>query len=167
MRGELALIAVAAGCARERGPLVDLAAFTFVDAPDDPFEDRPATVDCPPVAVFVEVEPLSLEVDTGLCDYATLMAPLLLDLGPRDVLDLRVGHGVLSANEPAVAHAAVQIGDWRVFDLQEPIPNGDRLYSELRVPAARFPAGTPVWIHVHNHGPNAWNFYLPSSLAPE
>lgn len=168
MRSELALcLLLLAGCPRERGPLLDLSTVEFVDAADDPFSDRPGEVTCPPASYTVEVtQPLSLEVDTGGCNYLTVTGPLLLDLGPKDLLTLYVGHDVLTADEPATAHVAIQIGDWVAMDRREPIPNLNNLLSEELTPSQTFKAGTPVYLHLHNHGENTWNLYEPASLDP-
>lgn len=158
------------GCPRELGPLVDISAFEEVDAPDDPFSDRPAEVTCPPAARSIEVDDQgvpSLEIDTGACDYLALTQPLLLDVREGDAIQIHLFHDVLLAEAPARAHCAVLIGDWAVFDRQEPIPTTSVTWNDQLIAPKDFDAGTPVHLHLHNHGDNTWNFYdLRSLEAP-
>ena len=109
----------------------------------------------------------SLDVDTGACNYLTVTAPLLEKVSPRDVLGIYVSHDVLTAEEPALAHVAIQIGDWVALDGTVPIPALNDLLLEEIAPPRAFAAGTPVWYHLHNHGENTWNMYEPSLVEQD
>lgn len=155
------------GCGHELGPLVDLSAFEELDAGDDPFSDRPAEVTCPPGARTVELDDQgipSLEVDTGACDYLGLSQPLLLDVKAGDTIRMQLFHDVLLAEAPARAHCALRIGDWSVFDREEPIPTTSVTWTDELLAPQDFEAGTTVVLHLHNHGSNTWNFYDLSSV---
>ncbi len=159
-----------AGCGREYGALVDLAAFEPADAADDPLaQHRPTMVECPPAARSIEVDPEgvpSLEIDTGGCNYLSIRQPLLLDLRAGDVVELDLFHDTLVSEVPAEAHCALVVGEWVVFDQLEPIPSGPADWIQTFEVPVDLDAGTNVNLHLHNHGDNTWNFYGLRSLEP-
>ncbi|MCA9571787.1 MAG: hypothetical protein KC656_28310 [Myxococcales bacterium] len=169
MRCSLVLAALV-GCGHPYGDLATPQDWVPLDAAEDPFPDRPDTVDCPPAARVVEVledgQP-ALDVDTGTCRYLGVGQPLALDVRAGDLVELHLFHGALTAEEPAEAHCALRIGDWSVFDAIEPIPTVAVDHVETLEAPTDLPAGTPVVLHLHNHGANSWTFVSLRSLDPD
>ena len=154
-----ALLALLAACPGEEGPLAMPELWKAVDAVDDPFSDRPAEVDCPASGWGLEASPLSVEVDTERCTYLTATQPTGVDLEPGDIVHVDFGHTDLDAEEPAQGHAVVRIGELVVLERVVGIPATEDRWVEDVVIDADVPAGTPAWLHVHNHGANTWNLY--------
>lgn len=136
------------------GPLLDPNAWTIVEAADDPFDDRPADVDCrvggfgPEAGIF--------EVETDICPYLTAVQPLPADIPAGAKLTTVVWHLALFAEAPARGHVAVQVADTLVFETAPPIPGPEGVYPVEWIAPEPLPAGTPVYFHVHNHGYNSW-----------
>ncbi|MCB9734063.1 MAG: hypothetical protein H6745_15810 [Deltaproteobacteria bacterium] len=127
----------------------------------DPFaEFAPAvTQECPVDARLLEdfSGTLSYSVRTLDCGYTTVEQPSLVDTCAGDTLYVWIWHFALTAPENATAHLAVQIGDDRVWEKAIPIPSDSGLFTD-RVPLTKdYPAGTPVYFHVRNHGSNSYN----------
>jgi hypothetical protein len=163
--------ALAGGCAEpdpvalapgEAEALIDPAAWTPVAPAADPLAaHRPpgdGDVDpCPPSTWGLE-GPV-LEVQTGACTYLALAQPALVALAEGDTLETTVWHADLDAAEPATGHVALLVGDAVVWEAVVEIPTeADVLAVSVPVEAAwAGPAGTPIGLHLHNHGFNAWS----------
>ncbi len=144
--------------AAARTPLVLPERWQMLDAGTDPFDDRPATIDCSTAGVVPETlsEERVLGVETGWCNYLTALQPTQRAVQPGEVIKVRLWHFELSAPEPAEAHAAVHIAGLRVLDERIAIPQpGGLIVKQFTVEQA-IPAGTPVHFHLHNHGANSW-----------
>lgn len=96
-------------------------------------------------------------VDTGGCKYITARQPALRDVTQGETLIARVWHFALNADESAEAHVALRIGESTVLDQAVPIPSQGGLIAIEEVATRAFPAGTPVFFHLHNHGDNSWS----------
>ncbi len=122
---------------------------------DDPFaEHQPDTIDCGPAGR--RVEPLGLEIDTGLCNYALLAQPLAHDVYAGEAIEISAFHDDLAASAPAQGHVAVAIGGHVYWDAWVDIPSAAAPFG-LTVPVDEdIDAGTDVVLHLHNHGVNAW-----------
>jgi len=159
MRCKVGYIAIAMGgcngsCPAEVTSLVDPSWWSEVDVDQDPFADRPETVDCPRAAWIVETDPQpSLEVDTGLCTYLLVDQPSLERVCAGQDIEVEFAHGALVADEPAMAHIAVLVGDLTVVDEEVAIPADAR---RMTVDHA-IQQGVPITVHLHNHGDNSWN----------
>jgi hypothetical protein len=144
---------------RARGPLIEPEAWEIVSAPEDPFADRLEDASCPDGAYMPELlanEPV-FSVDTSGCRYMTARQPALRDVAEGETLVARVWHFALNAGESAEAHVALRVGESVVLDETVPIPSeGGLIVREEFAPQA-FPAGTPVFFHLHNHGDNSWS----------
>lgn len=133
--------------------------WTRVGPADDPFEDRPQLVACNAAAVMSETlnEESVFSIETEACNYITVVQPTRRAIALGDTVKVRLWHFQLSAEEPAEAHAALQLDGMRIFDEHIPIPSPGGLVSR-RVEATRaIPAGTPIYFHLHNHGANSWS----------
>ncbi|MFN3200310.1 MAG: hypothetical protein ACE366_18070 [Bradymonadia bacterium] len=123
-------------------------------AEEDVFsEHRPAAPDCPDYAITIEG--FSLEIDTGACDYVTLVQPLPA-ISTCDTLGIDLAHLPLEAPEPAMAHFAVAIGDEIIWSREIEIPNGQQVYQVRWSMEEAVPEGTLAAVHLHNHGANSW-----------
>ena len=140
-------------------------AWALASAEDDPLADeRPATVDCPVAAWGPEAG--GLEIQTGACNYFFATQPSRAAIEPGDAIDVVAFHQGLDAPEPAEGHVAILVGGAVIWEAYVEIP-ADASVIEARVIAAQaWPAGTPVGVHLHNHGYNAWTV-LDVSLAPQ
>lgn len=145
-------------------PLVSGEAWAAAGAEDDPLAaERPALVDCPTAAWGFEAG--GLEIQTGACNYFFVTQPSLAAIEEGDAIDVVVFHQYLDAAEPAQGHVAILVGDTVVWEAYAKIP-ADANVLEARVVAEQaWPAGTPVGVHLHNHGYNAWTV-LEVSLVP-
>ena len=124
-------------------------------AEDDPFPShRPDPVQCDPDGWHPEDG--VLEIETNLCNYASLTQPSLASVEAGDTLDLLVYHSALAAPEPAEAHISILLGADVIWEANIPIPSISEIYSSTLTAPSAAPAGTPVVIHLHNHGGNAW-----------
>jgi hypothetical protein len=137
--------------------LIDMTAWRALPAAADPLaEHRPERVSCPSAAWRLEAG--QLEVQTGVCNYFAVDQPSLLPLASGDRLKLEVWHEALDASEPAMAHVALLLGSELLVEADVAIPSEARLHTlEVGVKAAA-PAGTPLVLHLHNHGFNSWTF---------
>ncbi|MDH4041243.1 MAG: hypothetical protein OEV88_11370, partial [Gammaproteobacteria bacterium] len=98
----------------------------------------------------------ALEVETGYCNYLSLVQPSQAALKAGDTLHLVLWHGDLVFEQPATAHVAVTVAGKTVWETQVAIPAEANIY-DLRVPVNfDAPAGSAVEYHLHNHGYNTW-----------
>jgi hypothetical protein len=157
MRCSLLVLLAACGTG-ERSSLVDHS--LWAEVVEDPFDDAPGEVICAPTATRVEVVDglSSFEVDTGFCNYLTLEQPTLRTVFKGDRLDVRLGHGALVAEQAAEAHVAVLVGELVLWDDAVLIPSPPLDHEGFLIAPERVPKGTPVVLHLHNHGDNSWQF---------
>ena len=153
-----AACADANGAASTEGVEVDLLdhqAWVETAAADDPEPShRPDEVLCGIAGWYPEAD--LLEVDTRFCNYAALEQPLAEPLRAGDTLSLAFHHFDLTAPEPSEGHLMLFVGQEPLFEYRVPIPApGDRREVALTV-AEDAPAGTPLYLHLHNHGQNNW-----------
>lgn len=135
--------------------LVDNSLWQQRAADDDPLAShRPAEVDCGIAGAFVE--DTTLEINTNRCNYYAAAQPLLVDLQAGDTVTLELRHFDLVAPEPAVAHVYIAIGGDLVWEQNIEIPGPAFVYEAAWDVITNYPAGTPVDIHLHNHGQNTW-----------
>lgn len=144
---------------RARESLVVHDAWQITDEATDPFDDRPGTFRCLDGSLGPDVlgEEEVFDFEMATCDYATVMQPTLASVSRGEWIKVRVFHFDLTAPEPAEAHLAIQLGDVTPIDQRIPIPSEGALISEAWQADADVPIGTPVYVHVHNHGDNSWS----------
>jgi hypothetical protein len=164
----IALLAL--GCAPgESGPLVDDAAWALLPAADVFPAHAEAYRDCPleDLGAFFPTAD-GLVVETGGCGYFPLETPALHDVAAGDRIGFTLAHGELVSADPgAEAHVALALGEDVVWEQVVAIPAGsDAVAIELSAPA-RADAGTPVRLHLHNHGQNQWALQDLRSTAAE
>lgn len=145
---------VAAEAAQQRS-LVTASDWREQDAAADSLAShRPARVDCPANSWYQEDG--ALEVETGYCNYLSLVQPGKTEIRNGDTLHLVLWHGDLAFEQPAEAHVAIGIGSEIVWEEYVKIPTGAGIFTR-RIPLGfDAAAGTAVEFHLHNHGYNTW-----------
>lgn len=139
--------------AADAAPLTDPAAWVAVAG--DAFPDhRPEGFSCPIQAYGVEGD--VFEVDTGECEYLAVSQPARAPVAAGDVITGFVAHFPLVAEAPAEAHVGIAFAGAPVWEARVPIPSPERRYPVRWTAPADAPAGTPIQLHLHNHGRNAW-----------
>lgn len=162
----VAVIALGTGC-EAPGSLVEATSWRLGTGADDPFTDGPGAADCGSGVMSIETAPrLAVELDTTVCDYVVITQPTGAKLGKNHVLEVDVGHGPLVADVPAEAHLAVAIGEHVVFDERIAIPSDANTLSRSVALGEEVPEGTPVVVHLHNHGDNTWAIYDVRGVEP-
>jgi hypothetical protein len=129
-----------------------------VEPVEDPFEDRPETTTCPSWAAAAETlgGERAFGVDTGSCNYITVMQESREAVAAGESIKIRLWHFELSAPTEAEAHAALLIDGLAVLDERVAIPQAGGLISrQVRLTRA-VAAGARVYFHLHNHGSNSW-----------
>lgn len=117
----------------------------------------------------------SYGVESGACNYLTVVQPARTAIAPGDEILVRLWHFALTAPSPSEAYLAIQVGDRLIWQARLPIPcrggltgatpggdcpdNPNRAEVDPPVFTADFAAlpGTPVYFHVQNHGENGYN----------
>ncbi|MCH9688293.1 MAG: hypothetical protein K0V04_43080 [Deltaproteobacteria bacterium] len=156
---------------RTAATLVDHTMWTIVEADDDPLaEHRPVDVDCGVTGAYVEG--LGLEIDTGACNYLSRQQPTLADIRAGDMIEVSAFHETLASIEPGQAHWAITLGSsvlWQKFivipaspGVVDATPFDDAIAIDVDIPA-----GTPIGLHLHNHGYNTWTLLHVDVVPPE
>ncbi len=130
----------------------------------DPYADGPTS---PAPCRGWGLEDTYLEINTDLCPYGTFEVPLLVDLPTGASLLATFWHASLTAPDgPASAHVAMRLGGSAIADETIAIPAVAEVYERTLTLAAPLAAGTPLFIHVHNHGANSYRFAPISAIVP-
>jgi hypothetical protein len=139
---------------RPDAPLVDVASWETASSAD-PFEDeRPDGASCDDGAA---VEGGTFEIDTGRCTWAWFEQPSLAEVRSGDTLEFVFWHGYLDAPAPAQTHVAVVLGDEVLHEVFLDVPGEPDAHTEVFTAPDDAPEGTPVGLHLHNHGSNTYN----------
>jgi hypothetical protein len=138
--------------------VINNALWRTVDAATDPFVDRPPAVDCP-WGTYGD-EPLggrlAYFIRTDSCNYHVATQPSRVDIAEGDRLLLEALLFPLDGPEGASAHFAVRLGDSTIWEEHVQIPAQAMTVSEEWLAPEAYPKGTPVYVHVHNHGANEY-----------
>ncbi len=139
----------------ESSSLVDVDSWLMQSAGNDSLAaHRPADIDCPDNSWYNEDG--ALEVETGYCNYLSLVQPSKAAISAGDRVHLVLWHGDLVFEEPATAHVAVSIAGEVIWQQEVEIPAEAEIY-DLRIPVNfDAPEGSTVEYHLHNHGYNTW-----------
>ena len=149
---------------REATDLIALDAWEVVTADADPLADhRPEEVVCPSPAELLETG--VMEIDTEFCNYFSVSQPLLEDVRPCERLQAVFTHEPLTNDEPAEAHVALLIGGELVWEEALRIPQPSNVLSPEWEVTEAIPAGTPIVVHLHNHGVNNYRLLSVRRLA--
>jgi len=92
----------------------------------------------------------------NLCNWITLEQPSLRAIRAGDQVEVRARHSALTAPVPGEAHMTFVIGDEVALDYTVSIPS-DFVFPKATWTASKdYPAGTPLFWHVDNHGSNEY-----------
>lgn len=148
-----------AGQDQRRESLVDVNAWQPRAEMDDSLAShRPDQVNCPPNAWYEEDG--ALEVETGYCNYLSLVQASKVAVNVGEPLHLVLWHGQLNNPEPAEAHVAISIAGQRVFEQEVDIPSKGGIYDVVLPSPVNVAEGDEVEFHLHNHGYNTWTLLL-------
>jgi len=170
----LTLLIGAAGCSDDAScptpttevSLIDHAKWQKVELKDDPWAaNLPAEATCGAGAFKAEAG--ALEFDTGVCNFITLQQPSQAAVESCDELRIVFWHLPLYAGpKGADALAELRLGEHSLLKVEKPIPPEGAIEASF-TPKHRLnttiAAGTPIRIHVQNHGLNTWK--LLSAVA--
>jgi hypothetical protein len=148
-----------------RGPaeLVDPFLWVRDDAADPMPAHRPADAEC---EIGFGEEFGVFEVDTQICDYGIFSQPMLADVRVGDTVELTITHDDLIADEPAIGHVLVTLGDAHTFEAEVEIPHTYGLVNVNWIADVDVDAGVPVVFHLHNHGFNQWRLVAIMTRPP-
>ncbi len=121
----------------------------------DPFYDHPADAEpCPSVAYVAENG--FIELETDYCAVATFSQETRADLVAGSRVRFVAWNLDLWAPEPYEALRFLQFGETQVWAVTTPVPGNEDVTEVVLDITEDFPAGTPVWFHLENHGINSW-----------
>jgi hypothetical protein len=144
-----------AGPSAQWESLVETSGWRVTAPVEDPWRhERPADFECPDWAL--RVEPAGFEVNTGDCDYLVVQQPSLAAIEEGDEITLIFRHDGLVAPTDAMAHVAFSVGDHPLWETTTPIPAVAQAFTPTLVSDFAAPVGTPIYLHLHNHGANDW-----------
>jgi hypothetical protein len=143
--------------------LVDPFLWEKADADDPMPAHRPAEAEC---AIGFGEEFGVFEIDTQVCNYGVFRQPMLAEVRVGDTVELTITHDDLVAEEPAVGHVLVTLGDAHTFEAEVEIPHAYGLVTAQWDADADVPAGTPAVLHLHNHGYNQWRLVAIVTRPP-
>ncbi len=138
---------------RDPASLVDPFLWVRDDAADPMPAHRPADAEC---ELGFGEEFGVFEVDTQICTYGVFAQPMLADVRVGETVELTITHDDLIAEEPAIGHVLVTLGDEHTFEAQVEIPQIYGLVNVNWIADVDIDAGVPVAYHLHNHGFNQW-----------
>ena len=104
-------------------------------------------------------------MNTAKCGYVTATQRSLTHVRVGEEIALRVWHFELVGPDGAEAHVVLRVGARDLLDETIAIPEPGALLSKRVIAGAPIPAGTPVMLHVHNHGANQY-YLLELSTGP-
>lgn len=143
----------AQGDARPAASLVDLAAFVAQPPQADPFGDLP---DAPCADSAWGLEDGLFEIATDGCGALSVVQPSLVAVRAGDRVHVVAWHLGLYAPEPAEAHVGLALGEAVLWEARVPVPSAEAFFDETVTVGADAPEGTPLTLHLHNHGANSW-----------
>lgn len=168
-------LALASGCStKEPAPssttptfqtLVPLEGWSTVARDADPFVEDPSTVPAC-VGPGFRLEPIDdwLEIDTGLCNWVTLVGSAQAAVDEGQLLKVTVSHFNLEAGAPAEAHLRLRLGECEAWSKLIPIPGAAAVYEEQVASPCALAANGSVLFHVDNHGQNTYQLQDVSSM---
>jgi hypothetical protein len=172
----LAAIGLTGGCStNEPAPptteptfqtLVPLEGWSSVARDADPFIDDPSAPPPACVGPGFRLEPIDdwLEIDTGLCNWVTLVGSAVTAVSEGQLLKLTVSHYNLEAGAPAEAHLSLTLDECEAWSKQIAIPGPAAVYEEQFASPCALAAGGRVLFHLDNHGQNTYQLQELSSL---
>ncbi len=134
--------------------LIDLAAFELTPVELDPYTDRPDDDTC---EFGFGLEDGLFEIETDLCHYGSFSQPLLAPIRAGDTVEFVLVHDALYSEDPdAVAHISIALGQDIVWEQALAIPTPPWFLRPRWTSSVDKPEGTPLHLHLHNHGVNSY-----------
>gem|GEM_PF-2119904 len=99
----------------------------------------------------------TFEIRTGLCNCVTIRQPSLVSIRKGGTIQVRIWHFKLTAPAPGKAYLSLSFGQDKVWEGSVLIPSKSGLLAPDWKSKKAYPAGTPVFFHLHNHGENFWS----------
>lgn len=96
------------------------------------------------------------EIDTTLCRYGSFSQPAAVDVPKGTTLEVVFTHDDLLSETPAVAHLAISIPERVLWEAEIEIPKPYGLVNADGIELPELAMGTPIGLHIHNHGYNAY-----------
>lgn len=153
----LPLLATAAASCFEADPLlVDIEDWALLDPASDPWPGGASREACRPRAAHPEAG--FVEIDTEICDWVSISAPLRSPIRRGDRLEFLFFHTALVAPEPTQATVGLMIGEVIVWELALEVPAATDFYEVQVDDPPRARRETAATLHVHNHGANSYRF---------
>ncbi|MDB4975435.1 MAG: hypothetical protein JWN48_3776 [Myxococcaceae bacterium] len=147
--------ALDARAALQYARLVDNQSWQRYDAALDPLPSHePDPIVCQDSATYLEYG--SYEVDTTRCNYLLAQAPALRDVPVGSRVRVNFLHYDLLAASAAEAHLALLFGDSLQWEKFLPIPAPGDGFKETFVTSQPLAQGSPIRLHLHNHGGNTY-----------
>ena len=134
---------------------------------DDPFRDlSPAAEPCRGRSHQQEYG--GVEVDTSDCKHVTLSQPISVGMNRGDQLRVIGWHSQLydPSSESAKGHMVLSIGSEILWAIERVIPGPPTSWDTVVTFPVDAPPGTPLLLHVRNHGGNSWNLYSLTLKQP-
>ena len=105
---------------------------------------------------------------TTFCDYIIVRQETLVDIQEGDTVKIRFWHSQLTAPFDYVAVANIVIDEEEIWREEFPIPLLESGISKSEwIATSDIPSGTPIYLHVNNHGNNEYSLVeimlLPAS----
>ena len=105
---------------------------------------------------------------TTFCDYIIVRQETLVDIQEGDTVKIRFWHSQLTAPFDYVAVANIVIDEEEIWREEFPIPLLESGISKSEwIATSDIPSGTPIYLHVNNHGNNEYSLIeimvLPAS----
>lgn len=146
---------------RVERPLSSWETLAAVEADRDPYSShRPDSVDCNPLTGwFVEGDgrDAELEIDTAHCNYAGLTQVTTNEVKAGEHITATLSFFELTSPVPARAHFAIHAAGMELFSREFELPGPADVIDLDIVAREAISEGTPLTIHLHNHGQNTWN----------
>ena len=101
----------------------------------------------------------AVEVNTGKCDYITLTQHLPHQIKSGDRLHVIAWHNPLYIPQISEAHIALSLGSDMLWQKDIVLPSGAQHWDEVITSPIYADIGTPIFVHIRNHGNNTWTFY--------
>jgi len=139
----------------QQGVVLPYDSWNYVPPDADGLYDHPVDAEpCP--SVGYEAENGFFEIETDYCAIATFTQTLASEVPAGASIRFVVWNLDLWAPEPYDAVRLLRLGETDIWTDTVAVP-GDEGVNELVIEApVDFPAGTPAWFHLRNHGVNSW-----------
>jgi hypothetical protein len=109
----------------------------------------------------------TFELETGLCPALDVQQPSLVAVSQGDGIHVIAYHLQLASPDGSgEAHMAIALGDHVVWEEYIAIPSPATPYDVVVTSPVDAPVGTPLTLHIHNHGYNSYNLQSLTLVAP-